>query len=67
MARRSRQSIFKRQRELRKTEKAALKRQKREERRRKDTTDEPPEGSGSGGPETADISGDSESTPVSTD
>jgi hypothetical protein len=35
MARRSRQSILKRQRELKRLEKAQLKRQKREERRRK--------------------------------
>lgn len=40
MARRSRQSILKRQRELKRLEKAAAKRQKREERRQKTDEDD---------------------------
>ncbi len=65
MAGRSRQSVLKRQRELRKAEKAMLKRQKREERRRRDAAGAQPEGTGPGGSETADSSGDSQSIPDS--
>ena len=43
MARRSRQSILKRQRELKRAEKAAAKREKREERRRRAAEGEDPD------------------------
>lgn len=58
MARKSRQTILKRQREVRKAEKSALKRQKREERRHRDTADEQLEDTGLGVSENADSSGE---------
>jgi hypothetical protein len=66
MARRSKQSILKRQRERQKAEKAALKRQKRAERRRRDAVEQQPEGTGPADPDsfahseegTAEVRGD---------
>jgi hypothetical protein len=71
LARRSRQSILKRQREVKKAEKAAAKRQKRAERRLRPGTESDETGSGDlGDDDTAGVfhaSGDGEDHPVDPD